>query len=140
MAYALLLIAACVPFFFIVASVFIADAIRNSRRFSLRTLLLLIAIAAIALFGLRWFRGQAFDRNVWHQFHENDEPDNPRYSMVKSLQRSYLHPGLTREQVIELLGEPDVAKSPDMYEYNLGMWSGFRIDYDGLQVHFDSQG
>jgi hypothetical protein len=27
-----------------------------------------------------------------------------------------------------------------MYEYNLGMWSGFRIDYDGLQVHFDSQG
>jgi hypothetical protein len=60
--------------------------------------------------------------------------------MVKSLERSYLHPGLTRQQVIELLGELDMEKSPEMYEYNLGMWSGFRIDYDGPQVHFDSQG
>jgi hypothetical protein len=116
-------------------------------RFRLRTLLVVIALAALALFGLRWFNdyldpfaGRAFDRDLWHEFYESDDPDSPRASMVKSLQRSFLHPGLTHDQVIELLGEPDLAKSSDMYEYNLGMWSGFRMDYDGLQVHFDSQG
>jgi hypothetical protein len=99
------------------------------------------------LVGLRWFKdyldpfaGRSFDRDVWHQFHGKDAPDNPRASMVASLQRSYLHSGLTRDQVVALLGEPDMEKRPEMYEYNLGMWSGFRVDYDGLQVHFDPQG
>jgi SmpA / OmlA family len=116
-------------------------------RFRLRTLLIMITLVAIALTGLRWikyysdpFAGRSFDREVWHQFHSNDDPDNPRASMVESLQRSYLHPGLTRQQVVQLLGEPDLDESLNMSEYNLGMWSGFRMDYDGLQVYFDKQG
>jgi hypothetical protein len=52
----------------------------------------------------------------------------------------YLQSGLTRDQVVALLGEPDMEKQPEMYEYNLGMWSGLRIDYDGLRIHFDAQG
>lgn len=103
-----------------------------------------IAVTFVAVRGcIDWldpFAGQSFDRAVWHKFHNNHEPDNPRASMSKDLRRRYLRQGLTKQEVVKLLGEPDMNKSDNMYEYNLGMWSGFRIDYDGLQIHFDAEG
>ena len=116
-------------------------------RFRLRAFIVLVAVVVVAFAGIRScnnrldpFSGRTFDRELWHHFHENDDPDNPRASMVASLKSKHLRPGLSRQQVTNLLGEPDVAKTPEMYEYNLGMWSGFRIDYDGLQIYFDAQG
>lgn len=124
-------------------------------RFQVRTLLIAVAVVAAALVGVRgcidWldpFAGRSFDRELWHRYRNNDDRDNPRGSMVRSLQRWYLEPGMTHEQVVELLGEPDMGQilgdersnTPQMYEYNLGMWSGFRIDYDGLQIYFDQTG
>lgn len=116
-------------------------------KYSLRTLLIMTAVFAVVFLGLRgcmrWldpFAGRSFSREVWREFHDSSDPDNPRASMVASLKRRHLKSGTTREEVIELLGEPDMARKPEMYEYNLGMWSGFRMDYDGLQIHFDEGG
>ncbi len=60
--------------------------------------------------------------------------------MVGDLQRHYIKPGISQQQVIELLGKPDSERQNNVYEYILGMWSGFRIDYDTFDVHFDSNG
>ncbi|MCU0707964.1 MAG: outer membrane protein assembly factor BamE [Pirellula sp.] len=86
------------------------------------------------------FAGRYFDRELWHRFHEDDDPDNPRASMVTDLQWNYLKKGMTRSDVEELLGTPDFEKRDDVYSYNLGMWSGHRMDYDSLDIHFDADG
>jgi SmpA / OmlA family len=116
-------------------------------RFRLRTVFILFTVVAVTFVGVRscidWldpFAGRSFDRKLWHEFNKIDDPNNPRASMVASLQRRHLKLGMTRDQVVNLLGEPDMAKTPEMYEYNLGMWSGFRMDYDGLQIYFDKKG
>jgi hypothetical protein len=49
MAYALLLIAPCIPFFFIAAIVLILNAIRSGGRFSLRTMLIATTLVAVGL-------------------------------------------------------------------------------------------
>ena len=116
-------------------------------RFSIRTLLLLTAIVAFSIVSINWIRiwldpfaGRKFNRYLWHQYSSDDNPDNPRASMVSDLRWQYLDKGMTRTEVKELLGTPDFERRDDLYSYNLGMWSGFRIDYDSLDIHFDSNG
>ena len=116
-------------------------------RFSIRALLLVTAIVAFSIVSFNWIRmwldpfaGRKFNRDLWHQYDNNDDPDNPRASMVSDLRWRYLDTGMTRAEVEKLLGTPDFKKRDDMYSYNLGMWSGFRIDYDSLDIHFDPDG
>mgnify|MGYP001297361659 CR=1 FL=1 len=85
------------------------------------------------------FAGRQFDRVLWHHYAGNGDSDNPRASMVADIKRD-ISTGTTRNQVMELLGEPDFEKSRSVFKYNLGMWSGFRIDYDSLDIHFDEYG
>ena len=82
------------------------------------------------------FSGRLFDRDVWIAQTGSESADNPRASMVHDLKWRYLHTGTSREKVVELLGEPDWHKSDELYSYNVGRWSGFRIDYDSLDVVF----
>ena len=81
-----------------------------------------------------------FDRETWLAFHNDSEPDNPRGKMARDLQRRLLLGQETREKVLDLLGPPDHGERGDMLSYNLGMWSGFRMDYDSLDIYFDDQG
>jgi hypothetical protein len=116
-------------------------------RYRLRTIIIALSLAAIvlalAIFLVRRadpFSGVAFDRAVWIRFRNNDDPDNPRAQMVSDLLRNHLHQGMSQSEVIELLGEPEEKPNRNHYEYVLGMWSGFRVDYDVLEVDFDSAG
>lgn len=86
------------------------------------------------------FADRRFDRQLWLAQHESTDPDNPRGQMADDLRQRHLSPGMARERVLELLGEPDFEKTPAVFKYNLGAWSGFRIDYDSLDVHFDGTG
>lgn len=63
-----------------------------------------------------------------------------RAGMVRDLQRRYLRPGMTREQVVALLGAPDGAPQEGCIAYVLGMCSGFGIDYDDLRICFTPDG
>ena len=111
---------------------------RRNKRF-----LALFVIPAVAFAGCQVttllfspFSGRVFDRDVWHAQAGSEDSDNPRASMVHHLKWRYLLPGTSRSTVIQVLGEPDWEKQADVYSYNVGMWSGFRIDYDSLDIHF----
>lgn len=111
-----------------------------------------IAAAVVVSAGIVWyalnlhevldepFDDLCFDQEAWRAQHNSSDPDNPRGKMVADLQRRCLRKGMTRQEVLDLLGEPDFAKEPTLFMYNLGAWSGFRIDYDTLDVHFDTDG
>lgn len=111
------------------------------------SLLLAGAIAAVIFFVViiyplinNPFNDRKFDQTVWVSYHDSTDPDNPRGNMVSNLQKKYLQLGMSKQEVLRLLGEPDYEESSTVYKYNLGVWSGFRIDYDSLDVHFDSSG
>ena len=59
--------------------------------------------------------------------------------MAHDIQSNKLRAGLTKDEVEKLLGAPDSNKG-DIHEYFLGMCSGLRIDFDTLDVYFDSEG
>lgn len=67
------------------------------------------------------------------------EQECVRGGMVSDLQRRYLLPGKSRDEVIALLGPGQPTPLPDRrgIDYSLGMCSGFRVDFDSLIVAFD---
>lgn len=86
------------------------------------------------------FDDRRFDRSVWLAMHGSQDRDNPRGPMARDVQRILLEAKMSRAQVREMLGSPDGHETPSLWQYTLGMWSGFRIDYDSLDVHFDDRG
>lgn len=85
------------------------------------------------------FDDLAFDQALWHQ-HQNDmSQDNPRGKMAHDLATLLENERMTRAEVVELLGSSDAHTFGDNLSYELGMWSGFRIDNDTLDVHFDAE-
>jgi hypothetical protein len=94
------------------------------------------------------FDDEPFDRVTWLQNSDAND-DNPRGHMVESLidHLNDLQP--VRSDVIELLGpaeqkcgrlNPPVGAVETCLSYNLGSWSGFRMDPDTLDVYFDPDG
>lgn len=98
---------------------------------------------------------EAFDREAWLE--AEPQPDSVRGQMVRSLLRDIGVVGRTREEVLGLLGAPELlnwyqvggSRSPEDeralasaedYCYILGYRSGFGIDEDYLIVEFDSTG
>jgi hypothetical protein len=85
------------------------------------------------------FDNRAFNRSVWLAQANSPNPKNPRARMVSDIERHYIKPGISQQQVIELLGKPDFNKQQEnVYGYILGAWSAFGVDYNWLVVHFDS--
>lgn len=117
------------------------------KRFSLRTLLLFIAVIAVtivvaqlslrAIRRLDPFDGQDFVPSEWHAQAGSYDEDNPRAQMVGDLKRNQLQLKMTKSAVQKLLGAPDITTQSNEWEYLLGMWSGFRIDHDTLTISFD---
>lgn len=85
------------------------------------------------------FDNRAFDRELWMAYQQT-VADNPRGEMYEDLVANHLRPGTRRDAVIALLGEPERLRSDGCLSYNLGMWSGFRADYDTLDICFDAAG
>ena len=86
------------------------------------------------------FDNRDFDSEIWLKYHEDMEPDNPRGEMYEDLVENYLIKGMSKAEVFGLLGQPDFQNTEDMMSYNLGMWSGMRIDYDSLDLKFTDDG
>jgi outer membrane protein assembly factor BamE (lipoprotein component of BamABCDE complex) len=84
------------------------------------------------------FSGSDFDRSVWLQYANNYISDNPRASMVEDLKKHYLLPGMSRSDVVELLGPPEAEPVRNTFSYIVGKWSGYRMDHDALLIKFDS--
>jgi hypothetical protein len=86
------------------------------------------------------FDDRTFDQTVWLQQRNASTRDNPRGLMAHDLATLIETKHLTRAEVIALLGEPDARSSEEVFSYHIGMWSGFRMDDDTFDVHFDSSG
>ncbi|MFH0825720.1 MAG: hypothetical protein V2B18_23440 [Pseudomonadota bacterium] len=106
---------------------------------------ILLVLNAFVVFSLHAspFYGRVFDQAAWVAAYDTDEPDNPRAEMAKSLQSRLLRRKPTKAEVIALLGRPELTAEANMLRsdclsYNLGMWSGYRIDYDSLDIYFDA--
>ncbi|WP_435509286.1 hypothetical protein [Variovorax sp. LT1R16] len=86
------------------------------------------------------FATSRFDSTAWFA-QQTNESDAYCYrgGMAKHIKDEILRPGLKREDVVRLLGQPDSENSREI-QYVLGMCSGLRIDFDGLHVYFNSRG
>jgi outer membrane protein assembly factor BamE (lipoprotein component of BamABCDE complex) len=86
------------------------------------------------------FATSRFDSTAWSTKQTNESVSHCyRGGMAKHVKEQVLRPGLKREEVLRILGQPDFEK-PDEVHYVLGMCSGLRIDFDGLHVYFNSTG
>ncbi|KAB7610513.1 hypothetical protein F9L33_14535 [Amylibacter sp. SFDW26] len=100
------------------------------------------------------FRGERFSPDLWVDANDcrglsgeecaEKEATCQRGPMVRDLLISYLTPKVTiRANVISLIGEKEYKTNINGQPcdaYNLGMCSGFRIDYDALYVCYDQKG
>lgn len=80
-----------------------------------------------------------FDEKIW-KVQSNSNVENPRGKMAYDLRHRVLKPKMTRKRVLALLGPPDAGQSDTSLSYNIGWWSGFRIDPDIFEVEFDKSG
>jgi len=107
-----------------------------------------LGLASLAgLFAFIYFMGggypfdnREFDQSVWLSMNKDMSPDNPRGEMFVDLKDRHLKEGMTQFQIKALLGEPDFKNEPRLLSYNLGMWSGLRMDYDSLDLVFSESG
>ncbi len=75
-----------------------------------------------------------YDRARWVA-ERGAEPPVGRYPMLPEVEK-LLRPGMTREEVIDLLGMPD-GRSDERFIYDLGVRI---IDYDSFFIEFDANG
>jgi hypothetical protein len=86
------------------------------------------------------FNDQRFNQSLWAAYSGSTDPSNPRGQMYEDLTKQNLKKGMSKQDILALLGEPDFSKEDTVFKYNLGAWSGFRIDYDSLDIEFDQDG
>ncbi len=90
-----------------------------------------------------------FDSQVWKgnspTGYDSGHPPSLRYQMARSLLDSYLRPGMSEAQVLELLGEPELGTSENP-QTNVESWTyklGYPFKYGDMwdfYVDFDSRG
>jgi hypothetical protein len=106
-------------------------------------LALLILIPTIGNEGYR--QRLPFDSVAWKRRAYDSDANfmwPTRKRMVDDLQQSGILQSKSRAEVIALLGEPDnsLSASKDGITYVLGPERGYGVDYEWLQIHFDSKG
>lgn len=93
--------------------------------------------AVNALRDLDPFEGRYFVQSEWLSQAGSYDPKNSRARMVGDLRRNHLRRQMHQSAVQTLLGTPDLTTPNNEWEYLLGMWSGFGMDYDTLTIAFD---
>ena len=116
------------------------------------TLLLFLAVVPFTLFGMHTlpFHRAFFDKQRWLTAHRGKSDWDTarremmciRGSMYGHLKWKHLANGTKKSAVVKLLGQPQQTlgrwhKGRRCLEWNLGMCSGIRADYDQLLVCFD---
>lgn len=97
----------------------------------------------MALYGVhrRHYGNIKFSGTVWRSLAGKWDKDSPRQRMVKDLRQRYLKPGMTRQQVRQLLGKPDYdSHDKDVDSYFLGVWGFMSVDATVLEVEYDKAG
>src|SRR5262245_3420837 len=85
------------------------------------------ALLALAAGGYMATTAGGFDSDRWKAQRNSAARDNPRAGMLGNL-KDRLRPGMTRQEVVTLLGEPEATeKDGTRYVYDLGM-SAFGVD------------
>ena len=104
-----------------------------------------LIVCAIAIFS--WyihvapFRKLSFDPAIWSaSLTRETETTCYRGGMAHDIREQHLNQRMSRADVLSLLGQPDALNTDTQYQYVLGMCSGFLMDYDVLDVYFDSAG
>jgi hypothetical protein len=78
-----------------------------------------------------------FDSDRWKALRNSDARENPRARMLGDL-KDRLRQGMTRDEVVALLGEPE-TKEGVRFVYAIGT-SAFGVDYEYFVVEFDVDG
>lgn len=78
-----------------------------------------------------------FDQQKWKAEKGNTSHKNPRIGMVSDAEK-VLRLGMKRDEVIQLLGEPDRDQTNTL-EYDIGA-SPYGIDYELFVLEFDALG
>jgi len=94
------------------------------------------------------YAGRRFDPVVWRRCSAaatSYEPENPRARMVSDLLETRLRAGMSRQIVLDLLGDPDERSTYDEVRwltYYIGGYSGGPVlaGYDYLDIEFDEAG
>jgi hypothetical protein len=110
-------------------------------------LILSLLLAVIAMVGWQYwlykggiFSTSRFNTAEWEAMpFKDDEFSCYRGGMANDLKGRVLLPGMSRESVERLLGN-SIGNKANELEYDLGMCSGLRIDFDSLNVYFDERG
>jgi len=116
----------------------------NPRTGGFRTFVARLAVLTLVVWigssVLSPFDDLKFDQTVWHQYSGYSDPRSPRGRMYEDLESILLRTRPSREDVLQILGEPDAPAREQALEYSLGAWSGFRIDFDTMVIAFDASG
>ena len=105
-----------------------------------------VLVVAVAFAGWKYwlfkggiFRTSSFNEAEWKSFAlKTTNASCYRGGMAHDLKTNILRVGLAEAAVEKLLGESDSNRA-NIQEYLLGMCSGLRLDFDTLDVHFDSE-
>jgi hypothetical protein len=79
-----------------------------------------------------------FDSDRWKNWTETEADWSMRWDMMNSLRNNHELKGKTKNEIIELLGEP-VLRTEEKFHYNLGM-AKRGIDTGTLTIQFDESG
>ena len=87
-----------------------------------------------------YFGGIQFDANRWKSWEEGQDEEEwgLRWRMIRSLVKTHNLVGMSRAEVVDLLGKPD-SEGRNQLHYYLGI-SGHGIDTGTLSLYFDNQG
>lgn len=94
----------------------------------------LIILIGVALKGR--ITHERFDSDKWKNWTESETEWSLRWDMMNSLRNNYKLKGMTKAQIIELLGKPE-SKSENEFGYYLG-YSKRGINTGRLTIKFDN--
>jgi hypothetical protein len=77
-----------------------------------------------------------FDSEMWKNWEESEDEMSLRWNMITDLEDHYKLPGMTDEEIVDLLGESG-AKSNIEWTYYLGI-AGRGIDTSTLRLTFEN--
>ncbi|MCH5210646.1 MAG: hypothetical protein J1F01_06735 [Oscillospiraceae bacterium] len=135
-----------IPIMIVTAIVVVAYPLYSKLKYSKRAYVsILLTLAFCVTVATTYFVFEkyysVFTYQKWHEDREH------RYMMVNSLENKYKIDGMTGEEVIEILGEPEniapgynAANIPSqyMYEYYAGYKDNFRIDPMIYRIIFEN--
>lgn len=98
--------------------------------------LFFVGMLILAPYLTNWANRTEFDSERWKNWKEAETEMSLRWNMVSDLEDKYELKGLTTDEIVELLGEPD-SKSRSEWTYYLGM-SGHGIDTGTLSLTIEN--